>query len=845
LACVLDESDPLSNVHLLTDRRVFVRRLVFLALVTVSIAVLLMLAALALSADGFGATDLVLLVLFGLTTPWLAVGFWNAAIGLFIMRLARDPSATVIPQAARTIAPAPIVASTAIVMCVRNEAPDRVVRNLDVMIEDMERAGCAGRFHVYVLSDTSRPDIAVAEEKAFATLSQKWASRLPLTYRRRETNTGFKAGNIRDFLVRWGDAHDLMVTLDADSFMTASALLRMVRVVQGDPRLGILQGLVVGMPSTSAFARLFQFGMRLGLRSWTIGSAWWQADCGPYWGHNAVIRIAPFKQHCAIPSLPGRGILRGHVLSHDQIEAALMRRAGYDVRVLPEEDLGWEENPPTLVEFIRRDQRWCQGTLQYVFFIGQPGLKIVSRIQLIFAMLMFTGSPAWIGLLLAGTVALAAAPNPATLIDARYGVPLLVLILSMWFAPKVATMVDVLTRPALRRAFGGGARFLASVAAETIFSLLLSPIMWACHTLFLAGLPFGRAIGWAGQVRDDHTIAWTVALHRLWPQTLLGSTCLAIVAILQPAALPYVFVLLAGGLVLAIPFCVVTSWPLLGRALARAGIGRLPEETAPSAALKRLGLPALATVDRPGLQGLRTGLGVLRSLRLYYGNGARSRAMDALYGQFIRPGDLVFDVGAHVGDRVSAFRRLGARVVAVEPQPALHRTLGLLFSRDAAITLTPSAVGRSPGHAVLRINIDNPTISTLSDAFIAASRDADGWQGQSWPRSHQVSVTTLDALIETHGVPSFIKLDIEGFEAEALAGLSQPVAALSFEFTTIQRAVALACLERCAALGYTRFNAALGESQALGEWRGAGALADWLTALPHAANSGDIYARRG
>ena len=129
------------------------------------------------------------------------------------------------------------------------------------------------------------------------------------------------------------------------------------------------------MPSTSAFARLFQFGMRLGMRSWTIGSAWWQADCGPYWGHNAVIRVAPFKRHCAIPPLPGRGILSGQVLSHDQIEAALMRRAGYDVRVLPEEDLGWEENPPTLIEFLRRDQRWLQGTLQYVFFIGRPGLQ--------------------------------------------------------------------------------------------------------------------------------------------------------------------------------------------------------------------------------------------------------------------------------------------------------------------------------------------------------------------------------------------------------------------------------------------------------------------------------------
>lgn len=243
------------------------------------------------------------------------------------------------------------------------------------------------------------------------------------------------------------------------------------------------------------------------------------------------------------------------------------------------------------------------------------------------------------------------------------------------------------------------------------------------------------------------------------------------------------------------------------------------------------------------LRSLRAARGVFRSLRLYHGDPARNRAMDALYAQFIGPGDLVFDIGAHVGDRVRAFRRLGARVVAVEPQPALHRTLRALFGRDDAVTLVPSAVGRTSGNATMMINLDNPTISTLSKDFVAASRDAAGWEGQAWPQSREVPVTTLDALIGEHGVPSFIKLDIEGFEAEALSGLSQPIAALSFEFTTIQRPVALTALARCVALGYTRFNTALGESQRLGEWSSAAEVADWLAALPHEANSGDIYAR--
>ena len=237
------------------------------------------------------------------------------------------------------------------------------------------------------------------------------------------------------------------MTLDADSFMTADAVLRLVRIMQADPRLGILQGLVVGLPSTSAFARIFQFGMRLGMRSYTIGSAWWQGDCGPYWGHNAVLRLAPFIAHCALPVLSGDGAEDRHILSHDQIEAVLMRAAGYEVRVLPQEDLGWEENPPTLIEFIRRDLRWCQGNMQYWRFLALPGLKPVSRYQLVLAILMFIGSPAWIGLLVLGTLAVAFADTPANFIRADAGMALFVCVLVMWFSPKIASVIDVLLQP--------------------------------------------------------------------------------------------------------------------------------------------------------------------------------------------------------------------------------------------------------------------------------------------------------------------------------------------------------------------------------------------------------------
>lgn len=240
----------------------------------------------------------------------------------------------------------------------------------------------------------------------------------------------------------------------------------------------------------------------------------------------------------------------------------------------------------------------------------------------------------------------------------------------------------------------------------------------------------------------------------------------------------------------------------------------------------------------------KTARGVIRSLGIYYGDQARAAAMDRLYAGFVQRGDLVFDIGAHVGDRVASFRRLGARVVAVEPQPAMARVLRLLHGRSAEVAIEAVAVGRTVGQACLMINVDNPTVSTASPAFVSAARNAPGWENHHWVTSVAVPMTTLDVLIGRHGTPAFIKIDVEGFEEEALQGLSYQVRALSFEFTTIQRPVALACIQRCVALGYTKFNAALGESQSLvnSHWVDGDEIARWLAALPHAANSGDIYA---
>jgi FkbM family methyltransferase len=244
------------------------------------------------------------------------------------------------------------------------------------------------------------------------------------------------------------------------------------------------------------------------------------------------------------------------------------------------------------------------------------------------------------------------------------------------------------------------------------------------------------------------------------------------------------------------------------------------------------------------IENLRTLRGILRSLRIYYGNRRRHRAMDRLYRDFVRPGDLVFDIGSHVGDRIASFRRLGCRVVALEPQPALVRLLRLLYGRDRNVAIVPAAIGAAPGEISLHLNLANPTVATASTAFIAAAAGAARWRNERWSRRIRVPVTTLDALIAAHGVPAFAKIDVEGFEDEALRGLATPLPALSFEFTTIQRDVAHRCLERIGDLGRYHFNAALGESQHLehASWLGAAKLTAWLDTLPEAANSGDIYA---
>ena len=585
-----------------TATKMTIRRLVFAFLLGTSFVGLSALMAVTLSPGGLTPLDLFILFCFMVTLPWTIIGFWNAVIGLLVMRLSRNPVNAVCP-----ISPgdpdAALQSSTALLSCVRDEDVESLETNLSAMVSNLIRAGQAGHFKLYVLSDTSIDSIALQEQEMSARMSERYQGQMDIIYRRRSKNTGFKAGNIEDFCDNWGDEHDFALVLDADSYMSAEAITGLVRRMEANPQVGILQSLVVGLPTDSAFARVFQFGMRLGMRSYTIGSAWWQGDCGPYWGHNALLRLKPFKEHCRLPVLPGKGPLAGTILSHDQVEAVLMRRAGYECRVLPLETGSYEDNPPHLLEFIRRDLRWCQGNLQYRRLLGMKGLKPVSRAQLFLAILMFLGSPAWLGFMIgAATLGLTTDYAPYR---ADTGALLFFTVLTMVFAPKLATVADVLARKDLRKAFGGPIRIVTSVGAEIVYSAMLAPIMAVAHTLFMGGLLFGKSIGWGAQARGVSRLPVPLATAKLWPQTLFGLAGLAWLSA-QPIGLVWPVIPVAVGPLLAIFMAVSTSTKFLGRLGIRSTLWRIPEETNPPAELADLHLPALSkgavqTATQPGM----------------------------------------------------------------------------------------------------------------------------------------------------------------------------------------------------------------------------------------------------
>ena len=531
--------------------------------------------------NGWTIVDAIMFVCFLLGTPWAVLGFWNALIGLWLLHGAKDAVGDVAPYAAAGDAVTPLTIKTAVLMTLRNEDPARALKRLSTVKASIDETGEGAAFSYFILSDTNKADVAAAEEAGVAAWRAAEEARDSgagerIVYRRRTENTGFKAGNVRDFCDRWGRDYELMLPLDADSLMSGDVIVKMARMMQAHGKLGILQSLVVGMPSTSAFARIFQFGMRHGMRSYTMGQAWWTADCGPFWGHNAFVRIKPFVEECHLPMLPGNPPLGGHVLSHDQVEATLMRKAGYEVRVLPVEGGSWEENPPTMLDFAQRDVRWCQGNMQYVKLLDYPGLLPMSRFQLVWAILMFVGIPAWtimIALLPLAALHAQSAPGfPATLAAGIY-----ITFFVMYLMPKIAGLIDaVLTRGGMA-AYGGPLRFFASAVIELVFSFLQGAVSTIRTTIFMIGLLFGKSVVWGGQNRDAAGISFTTAVQNLWPQTLFGIIVLGALYVISPTVLLWSLPLTAGY-ILAVPFAMFTASPALGLWMKRAGLCGIPED---------------------------------------------------------------------------------------------------------------------------------------------------------------------------------------------------------------------------------------------------------------------------
>jgi len=552
-----------------TDETPLLRRGLFGALVASIALLLLWLAWRALAPGGWSVAEALILCCLVLVTPWAALSAGNSIVGLAILLGSRDPPGAVLP-ALRRARPGPPRALTALAVCIRNEDMQAVLPPLGVLLDGLAEQGAADRFVLWLLSDTQDPAIAAAEHAAIRAFAE---TRPAVRYRRRADNAGFKAGNVMDFLDHHAGEAAFFITLDADSVMTPDAVLRLVAVMEAEPDLAIVQQLIVGRPATAAFPRLFQFGMRAGMRAWATGQAWWQLDAGPYWGHNAIIRCEPFRRHARLEALPDGS----RILSHDMVESVRLQAAGWRVRCLPAEDGSLEANPPAMPEFMRRDERWGAGNMQYFRLFRLPGMTVLGRLQLVQAILLFLGAPLYAAILLL------AAANALTGAGAETPMGALALaVFAHWlcyFSPKLAGYAQALIRREVAARYGGRAAFAKGAAAEIVFMQLFEPLSTLNKAMFLATLPFGRRTGWSPQNRADRGIAWADAARLLWPHMLVGvslTLCFALVS--WPAlllALPF-----TAGIILAIPLCVWSADPRLSAWLRARRIAATPEEVA-------------------------------------------------------------------------------------------------------------------------------------------------------------------------------------------------------------------------------------------------------------------------
>jgi len=541
--------------------------------------------------------EIAILLLFSILFAWISAGFWTAMAGFVVLCRGGDPHAISATHAGDQ--PLPDAVRTAVVMPIYNENVARVFAGLQATYASVEQAGGIQHFDFFVLSDTSDPDTRIAETTAWLEFCRRVRGFGKVYYRWRQHRIKRKSGNVADFCRRWGKNYRYMVVLDADSVMSGACLMRLVRLMEANPGAGIIQTVPCAVGRDTLHARVQQFASRAYGPLFTAGLHFWQLGESHYWGHNAIIRVAPFIQHCALARLPGRGSLSGEILSHDFVEAALMRRAGWGVWIAYDLPGSYEEVPPNLVDELTRDRRWCQGNLMNFRLFLMRGVHPAHRAVFVTGVMAYLSAPLWFLLLLLSTALLAI----HTLVVPEYfvtpyqlfpvwpewrpekAIALFCATATLLFLPKILSLVLIALRGATL--FGGPLRLALSAIMEMVTSMLLAPVRMLFHTKFVLASLSGWGIQWKSPAREDSETSWSEALRRHGLHTLIGIIWAGAVFWLNPSYLWWLLPV-TGALIMSIPLSVYSSRVSAGRACRRFGLLLIPEESEPPPEILRM-----------------------------------------------------------------------------------------------------------------------------------------------------------------------------------------------------------------------------------------------------------------
>ncbi|MEJ7933325.1 glucans biosynthesis glucosyltransferase MdoH [Sphingobium sp. AN558] len=469
--------------------------------------------------DGISLWEGVYLALFIPLFAWIAFGFATSLIGFLLLTIGKGRG--VRPYSPRVTTP--LAGLTAILLPVCNEDFLGVLGRLSIMERSLTRVMGGERFEFFILSD-SNPENGAVERKAYEEMRAAFSR--PVYYRRRALNIGRKPGNIAEWVQRFGGGYDHMIVLDADSVMSGQTMARLAVDMERHPHVGLIQTVPTVMGATTLFARWQQFASRLYGPTSAAGMIWWAGSEGMFWGHNAIVRVRAFAESCGLPELPGRAPFGGHIMSHDMLEAALLRRRGWDVHMVSADD-SFEEFPPAMPDLFTRDRRWCQGNIQHVPLIGKiAGLHPVNRFQLLVGASAYCTSPLWLALMLVVLGGAVAGMWPAAAVLPSGG--LLALTAILLFGPKLFAMIWAVADPARRIGFGGAGRMARGVIVDIALSILMAPVAMLTQTINLFGILLGRKSSWNGQTRDRDGMAITSAIWLFKWHLMLGAGLLAL-----------------------------------------------------------------------------------------------------------------------------------------------------------------------------------------------------------------------------------------------------------------------------------------------------------------------------